>query len=254
MAVSEKKLKKTIRLKCTIAYDGAPFLGWQTQKDGNTVQDFLQKAFEKICAQRVAVHGSGRTDAGVHALRQCAHADVESGRLPLAKWPMALNAQLPQKIRVLRCTRVADDFHARYSATGKLYTYRIWNNPVRSPFEIGRAWHLPVKLDLVALRVAAELLTGTHDFAAFAANRGKPPLTTVRTIQRVTICKTGSLITIAWHGDGFLYKMARLLTGSIVRCAQGRAEIGWIRSLMANEMKTSFAAPADGLYLTRVFY
>lgn len=254
MVVSEETNRNTIRLKCTIAYDGTPFLGWQSQKGGNTVQDFLQKAFQKICARRVAVHGSGRTDAGVHALRQCAHADVERGRLPLAKWPTALNAQLPQEIRVLHCARVADGFHARYSAKAKLYTYRIWNAPVRSPFEINRAWHLPMKLDLAALRAAADLLTGTHDFAAFAANRGSPPATTVRTIHRVTIRKTGSLITIAWHGDGFLYKMARLLTGSIVRCAQGRAEIEWIHSLMANEMKTSFAAPAEGLYLARVFY
>src|SRR5438067_6784607 len=172
------------RLKFIVAYDGAPFAGWQSQSHRNTVQDHLERAFERIAGTSVRVHGAGRTDAGVHALAQCAHADV-TRRTPI-DWVAALNAHLPREIRVLRCVRAPADFHARYSAKGKIYTYRIWNAPVLSPFELGRAWHLPgAPLDVGALKNAAALFVGTHDFAAFAANRGKAgPVEpdTVRTI------------------------------------------------------------------------
>jgi tRNA pseudouridine38-40 synthase len=243
-----------MRLKLLIAYDGRPFLGWQSQAGGGTVQDNLESALVKICGERIVVHGAGRTDAGVHALGQCAHVEVGGGMLDLATWRAALNANLPREIRVVKCSRAAKDFHARFSAKGKIYTYRIWNDAIHSPFEIGRSWHLPGTLDLSALRTEARKLTGAHDFASFAANRGKPVESTVRTIREIKIRKRGPLLTLAFEGDGFLYKMVRLLTGSLVRCAQHRAEPGWIEALLARNLKTSFAAPADGLYLARVIY
>jgi tRNA pseudouridine38-40 synthase len=243
-----------MRLKLTIAYDGSPFLGWQSQAGGRTIQDHLEHAFQIICGSRIVVHGSGRTDAGVHAQAQCAHVEAEHPRFSPPDWIPALNAHLPPEIRVLKCTKAAPGFHARFSATGKVYTYRIWNTPVPSPFEINRAWHLPAKIDVAPLKKCAALLVGTHDFASFAANRGKPVEDTIRKIHRIAIAQKGPLITLTFEGDGFLYKMVRLLTGSLIRCAQGRADEAWIRNLLDRKTKTSFAAPACGLYLTRVLY
>ena len=244
-----------MRLKLLIAYDGHLFDGWQSQAKGNTVQDHVERVLAKICARRVVLHGSGRTDAGVHALGQVAHADVDD-KLPFDRWLPALNANLPREIRVLRCTRARESFHARFDAKRKTYTYRIWNHAVHSPFENWRSWHVVHPIDLDILRAGAKRLTGTHDFASFAANRGKPEKSTVRTIFSIVIHKKGPLVTLTFTGDGFLYKMVRLLTGSIVRCAIGKAELDWITSLLDSpgKTKTSFAAPAEGLYLTRVTY
>lgn len=240
------------RLKLVVAYDGRPFRGWQSQAGGHTVQDFLQAAFAKICGEHLVVHGAGRTDAGVHALAQCAHADVPARDLD---WRNALNANLPREIRVQRCSVVPPDFHARFSAKGKIYVYRLWNAAVLSPFELGRAGHFPAELNCSTLEKAAPLFLGTHDFAAFAANRGHPPLSTVRTIHAVRVHRRGPLITLTFGGDGFLYKMVRLMTGALLRVAQGHAEPVWITELLAGRHgKSSFAAPADGLYLKRVLY
>ncbi len=244
-----------MRLKLTIGYDGRPFDGWQSQASGNGVQDRLEGALKKICARRVVVHGAGRTDAGVHVLAQVAHIDVEN-EVPYDRWLPAINANLPREIRVLRCARARKDFHARFDATRKIYTYRIWNHAVHAPLEVGRSWHFFHPLDLGLLRGCADTLTGTHDFAAFAANRGRPDEDTTRTIFSIGVRRHGPVVTLTFDGSGFLYKMVRLLTGSLVRCAQGRAEPDWILRLRDSprKMKTSFAAPADGLYLVRVFY
>ncbi|MEI8234953.1 MAG: tRNA pseudouridine(38-40) synthase TruA [Verrucomicrobiota bacterium] len=252
----------TRRLQLTLAYDGRPFRGWQSQAGKDSVQDALEAAFARLNGgARVPVHGAGRTDAGVHALAQSAHADVPGGRFTPPQWLAALNAHLPPEIRVTRCRWVRPDFHARFAARGKRYVYRIWNGPVLPPLEIGRAWHVCQPLDLARLRAAAALLTGTHDFGGFAANRGVPCPDTVRTIRRIDVKgRTNGLLTLTFEGDGFLYKMVRLLTGSLVRVAQGKAEPEWLSGLLAPQepgaprVKTSFAAPAEGLYLSRVFY
>jgi tRNA pseudouridine38-40 synthase len=247
-----------LRLRLLIAYDGRPFRGWQSQATKDAVQDHLEAAFANTIGEKVSVQGSGRTDAGVHALAQVAHADVPAGRLEVAAWQGALNNFLPPEIRVLRVKRAAPDFHARFDAAGKIYTYRIWNAPYLHPLEIGRVWHMPSTLDLEILRAGMQLLEGQHDFAGFAANRapGYAAEDTVRTLQDITLAHRGDLLTLRFAGDGFLYKMVRLLTGTLVRCAQGRAELDFIRDLLAAKgaRKTSFAAPAEGLYLTRVIY
>jgi len=243
-----------MRLKLIVAYDGRPFLGWQSQRGGNTVQDHLEAAFAKVCGRRISVQGAGRTDAGVHALAQCAHADIEHNTLQPERWLTALNANLPREIRVMRCTRAPKDFHSRFSAKGKVYAYRIWTGPVLSPFELGRAWHLFGGVDIDILKAMAKRLTGTHDFASFAANRGTPVESTVRTIHAIKIRKQGAVVTLTFEGNGFLYKMVRLLTGAMVRCAQGKNDAAWIGDLLAGRTKNSFAAPADGLCLVRVLY
>lgn len=244
------------RLKLTIAYDGRPFRGWQSQRTGDAVQDRVEQAFLKLCQHRIVVHGAGRTDAGVHAVAQVAHVDVPEDRFPVHRWAGALNAHLPPEIRITKVSLAGRRFHARFDARGKIYRYRIWNAPFQHPLELGRTWHIPGELDLPQLCSAAALIEGTHDFAGFAANRGQKEGQTVRTIDHVVIRSAGPLLTLRFHGNGFLYKMVRLLTGTLVRCAQHRADSQTILDLLAGRgaTKTSFAAPAAGLYLDRVLY
>jgi tRNA pseudouridine38-40 synthase len=243
------------RLKLILAYDGSPFAGWQSQSHGNTIQDHLERAFERVAGGPVRVHGAGRTDTGVHAIAQCAHADVGKVLAP-ARWTEALNALLPPTIRVMRCRYVSNEFHARRSAKGKIYRYRIWSAPVLPPFEYRRAWHISRPLDLKILRTAAKHFVGTHDFAGFSANRGKVEESTTRTIYSVRIRQKGSCVTIEFDGNGFLYKMVRLIVGSLVKCALGKMNIeDVIADLDSGQVGLArFAAPAEGLFLVRVRY
>jgi tRNA pseudouridine38-40 synthase len=243
------------RLKLIVAYNGTPFAGWQSQSHRNTVQDHLERAFERINGGAVHIHGAGRTDAGVHALAQCAHVDVLKF-LPPDRWIKALNALLPPAIRVLRCRYVSRDFHARLSAKGKIYRYRIWTAPILPPFEYRRAWHIAQSLDLNILKSAAKHFVGTHDFAGFAANRGKLEPSTIRTINFVRVRQKGPCVMIEFDGDGFLYKMVRLMVGALVKCALGKMRIEEITSRLHSGKISSarFAAPAQGLYLVRVRY
>ena len=243
------------RLKFVVAYDGTPFAGWQSQSHRNTVQDHLERAFKRVTNRTVRVHGAGRTDAGVHALAQSAHVDVLK-LLPTDRWIKALNSLLPSAIRVLRCRYVSKDFHARLSAKGKIYRYTIWTAPILPPFEYRRAWHVVQPLDMKILRSAAKHFVGTHEFAAFAANRGKPEPSTIRTINSVRVRQKGARITIEFDGDGFLYRMVRLTVGALVECARGKMSIEEITSrLRSGEFGSArLAAPAEGLYLVRVRY
>src|SRR5437667_7881211 len=244
------------RLKMIVAYDGAPFAGWQSQSHRNTIQDHLERAFERVAGAPVRVHAAGRTDAGVHALAQCAHVDLANKILPPARWTEALNALLPPAIRVMRCQYVSNHFHARLSAKGKIYRYRIWSAPVLPPFEYRRAWHIAHPLDLNVLKRAAKHFAGTHDFAGFAANRCKTEESTVRTIHSVRVRQNGPCVTIEFDGDGFLYKMVRLMVGSLVKCALDKMKIEEIAARVhsAQVESTRFAAPAEGLFLVRVRY
>jgi tRNA pseudouridine38-40 synthase len=244
------------RLKMMVAYDGSPFAGWQSQSHRNTIQDHLERAFERVGGKRVRVHGAGRTDAGVHALAQCAHVDVANKVLPPARWTEALNALLPPAIRVLRCRYVSNNFHARFSEKGKIYRYRIWSAPVLPPFEHRRAWHIARQLDLKLLNAAAKKFAGTHDFAGFAANRGQAEKSTTRTLYSVRVRQKGPCVTIEFDGDGFLYKMVRLIVGSLLKCSLGKMRIeDVIARLHSGQVGPArFAAPAEGLFLVRVRY
>jgi tRNA pseudouridine38-40 synthase len=244
------------RLKLIVAYDGGPFAGWQSQPNGNAIQDHLERAFKRIGGAALRVHGAGRTDAGVHALAQCAHVDLANDRVPFDRWRPALNAILPPAIRVLRCQRVSHDFHARFSAKGKVYRYRIWSSAVLPPLEYGRAWHLTGPLDFKAMKAAAVGFVGTHDFAAFAANRAKKELNTTRTIHSFTVRRRGPCITLEVDGDGFLYKMVRLIVGSLVQHASGKMALPKLtdRPSSSGSARGRLVAPAAGLFLVRVRY
>lgn len=244
------------RLKMTIAYDGRPFRGWQSEVNGNGIQDHLQRSLEIICRRPVDVQGSGRTDAGVHALGQVAHVDVRSKRFPLGQWREAINAHLPPEIRVIRCTRAPKDFHARYSAKEKIYRYVIWNDRVFPPLEIGRSFHVHKVINLEKLRADAQLLVGTHDFGAFAANRGFKEKSTIRTIHEVKVNVRGKRIALSFRGNGFFYHQVRLMAGQLVRANLPEAPPDDIAQRLAigAPAKCQHAAPACGLYLVRVIY
>jgi tRNA pseudouridine38-40 synthase len=244
------------RLKLIIAYDGTSFRGWQSQRHGNTIQDHIERAFLRVSGERVRVHAAGRTDAGVHALSQCAHVTFNKSRLTADRWPAALNASLPPTIRVMRAKFVSERFHARYSARGKIYRYRIWAGPVLPPSELHRAWHIVAPIDYELARSAVMKFRDRHDFAAFAANRGKPEANTIRTIRSVQVRRKGSLIEIDFEADGFLYKMVRLMVGAIVDVAVRRTDPEEISNRLRSPHSSvaRLAAPAEGLFLIRVRY
>lgn len=244
------------RLKLIVAYDGGPFSGWQSQANGNGVQDHLERAFKKITGDRVRVHGAGRTDAGVHALAQCAHVDLANKTLPPLRWIGALNSVLPPTLRVLRCRWVTSDFHARFSAKGKVYRYRIYCAPVLPPVEYGRVWHITAPIDLDRIKSASDLFVGRHDFSGFAANRGQREADTIRTLYSVNVRRSGALISLEFVGDGFLYKMVRLITGALAQCGLGKFSRDELaeRLLGKGNPRMRLVAPAAGLFLVRVRY
>jgi len=244
-----------MRLQLEIAYHGAGINGWQSQACGNTVQDYLEKAFLALCHEHITVHGAGRTDAGVHAEAQCAHADVPSGRLSLREWLLALNAHLPDAIRVMKIQEASIDFHARFSAKGKIYRYTIWNGSALHPLMKDRAWHVPGSLDFEKLHRACELFTGTHDFAAFSLRRSNTPEQTVRTIHAIENQVSTGKIDLTFEGEGFLYKMVRILSAAIIRHASGRVEIEELAAQLGSASPAFMhTAPAVGLCLVRVVY
>ncbi|QJE94907.1 tRNA pseudouridine(38-40) synthase TruA [Luteolibacter luteus] len=251
-----------MRLKLILAYDGRGIGGWQSQTGGNTIQDLVEAAIAETAKKPIRIHGSGRTDAGVHALAQVAHFDApEDTNMNPFNWVPALNTKLPGSIRVMFCEEVSRDFHAQYSATGKTYRYDLSTEPVLSPFRFGRAWHLPRQLDPFMLKEVLDLFIGRHDFEAFGARRGYETEETnwVRTISGVTLDPIEWGWRITYTGDGFLYKMVRLLTGTAVQAAQGRLRLDEAAAYLDQPPglplgKSPHCAPADGLFLEAVHY
>ncbi len=251
-----------VRLKLTLSYDGRSHAGWQSQPEGNTVQDLVEAAIEATAKEKIRLHGSGRTDAGVHALAQVAHFDAPDGlTMNPYNWVPALNTKLPASIRVTACEEAGPDFHARFSAKGKVYRYDLCTEPVLPPFKAGLALHLPRQLDPQVLGEVLALFEGRHDFEAFGAKRGNE---TEETDYRRTIhAATLETLTDGWRlrfsGDGFLYKMVRLMTGAAVQAAQGRVMLDQVVELLDQKPglpfgKSPFCAPADGLFLESVWY
>ncbi len=242
------------RILLTVSYDGTAYVGWQYQDNGPSIQDELEKALQKALGTFVRVTGASRTDAGVHALGQRAHFDTCSS-IPPEKYPFVLNRYLPPDIRVTEGRRVPDDFHARFQAVGKLYTYRIHNAAHASAILRNCTAHVPVWLDAEAMRRCALPLIGTHDFIAFAAAGGQAK-TSVRTIDFFDIQRQDTEITLRVHGNGFLYNMVRIIAGTLIDVGHGRLPEDCIaRALESkNRLDLGVTAPACGLELTRVEY
>lgn len=250
------------RILFTCAYNGTPWHGWQSQAGGNTVQDVIEAACGTILRSPLRIAASGRTDAGVHAEAQCFHADVpESCRMSPDNWRAALNAHLPGSIRIMKAEAVEADFHARFSAVGKVYEYCICTAPVLSPFLEGRAWHRPMGVDAEALAAALAVYEGEHDFRRFAARRGNEPEPPpadyyLRTIYSATVAEEGEMLRLRFHGNGFMYRMVRLLVGTAHQVAAGRMSRDALAAMLAEPLgdKTRHCAPPEGLYLKHVIY
>ena len=241
-------------LKLTVAYDGTRFVGWQRQASGESIQGLLEDALARLEGAAVTVHGAGRTDAGVHALAQIASVRVTFAHDPptIAR---ALNATLPPEIRVTGVHDAAPGFHARFDARSKCYRYQIVNGPVADPFTRDYAWHVPEALDHGAMRDAAAMLVGTHDFAAFQSS-GTDVATTVRTLTRSDWENEAGLLVYLVEGDGFLRHMVRAIVGTLVEVGRGWRAPDDVKSLLNGGPRgqAGATAPAHGLALCRVEY
>lgn len=248
----------TLKFKLTIAYDGSGYAGWQVQKIGLGVQQKVEEALRKLFPGVQRIHSSSRTDTGVHALGMVAHVEIPRAefRMTVVKLALAINAHLPEDIRVLSATRCRAGFHARFDATGKQYRYLVWNHAAMNPLLRHQAWHVPQSLDLAAMRAASKLFLGQHDFKSFAANRRYEMESTVRSLTRCDLKRSGPLLTFIIEGDGFLYKMCRGIAGTLVQLGQGKFTVDGLRQMLAakDRRAAGMTAPARGLVLWKVFY
>ncbi len=247
-----------LKFKLVIAYDGAAYEGWQVQKTGTGVQEKIETALAKLFPSAPRLHGSSRTDTGVHALGMVAHFEIPAAefKIPPRKLALALNAWLPEDIRVSSAARAPKRFHARFDTAGKQYRYFVWNHTAMNPLLRHSAWQVPRRLNLKAMRAAAPLFVGRRDFKSFAASRNYEMKSTVRRLTRCDIKKSGSLLTFVIEGDGFLYKMCRGIVGTLVQIGLGKFPADEIRRMLAKKDRrvAGMTAPAQGLVLWKVFY
>ncbi len=247
-----------MKFKLTIAYDGTNYSGWQVQKTGLGVQQLVEESLAKIFPSVKRIHSSSRTDTGVHALGLVAHVEISKAefKMPVNKLALAINAHLPPDIRVMMAKRCAKNFHARFDARGKQYRYFVWNYPVMNPLLCHRAWHVRQKLNLAAMRSAANYFLGKHDFKSLAATRSYEMESTVRTLTRCEIKRSGPQLSFIIQGDGFLYKMCRGIVGTLVQVGQGKIAASEMEKILATKDRrvAGMTAPAHGLVLWKVFY
>ena len=247
-----------VKFKLTVAYDGTHYAGWQAQRTGVGVQQKVEEALARLFPSHPRVHSSSRTDTGVHALGMVAHFQLPGAEFKMTarKLALALNAWLPADVRVLSAVRAAKDFHARFDATSKQYRYFVWNHPAMNPLLRHTAWHLPRSLDVPAMRAAARLFVGRHDFRSFTANPGYARQSTTRTLTLCDIKQSGRLLTFIVEGDGFLYKMCRGIVGTLAQVGLGKFPPDEIRQMLAKRDRrvAGMSAPAHGLVLWKVFY
>jgi len=248
------------RIVLGIQYDGQPWLGWQSQPHGQTVQDMLEKALQSIATHPVKVSCAGRTDAGVHALEQVVHFDTEVDR-PLDSWVRGVNAHLPNSIAVRWSKELNKDqgieleFHSRFSARSRTYHYILYNHPVRSPILAGRAGWVFRPLNEAKMNEAAQFLVGEHDFSSFRAIycQAKSP---VKQMHEIVIRRQGDVITFTFRASAFLHHMVRNIVGSLIVVGAGNQQPNWINEVLQTRNR-SIAAPTfmpDGLYLAKVEY
>jgi len=251
-------MSDTKRLKLTIAYDGANYSGFQLQPRDVTVQQRVEEAFLALFPTPKRIHGSSRTDTGVHARGMVAHVDIPKSewRMTPYKLRLALNAHLPEDIRIPLVQAVPNSFHARFDAKGKQYRYYIWNHAAMDPLRRTQAWHVPKALDADRMREAAACFIGKKNFESFANNRSYKMEDYVRTLTRVDVRKEGPLFTVIIEGDGFLYKMCRGIVGTLARVGEGKLEPREIKVILKQRDRrvAGTTAPAHGLTLWKVFY
>lgn len=243
------------RYKLTIEYDGGPFTGWQSQAGGSSVQDVIERAVAIINAEPAAVHGAGRTDAGVHALAQVAHVDLAKPWDPF-KLRNALNGNLRgHPVSVLDAEEAREDFHARFSATRRFYLFRILNRRAPPALDRGKVWWLPVDLDADAMHEAARELVGKHDFTTFRAAQCQAQ-SPVKTLDRFEVARYGELIEIRAEARSFLHNQVRSMVGSLRLVGEGKWRARDIKRALDARDRSACGpvAPPEGLYLLRVSY
>jgi len=248
-----------------IEYDGTNFSGWQKQPDARTVQGEIEYVLRYIAGEEVNIHGTSRTDAGVHALGQCASFEWKNN-MPVEKLPEVMNRRFgaggegrsgaPGDIRILSAEVMPEDFHARYSCKGKTYRYII--DKTGNIFRRNTAFLYPgaADLDIDEMRKAAEYITGTHDFKCFESAGGTPRETTVRTISSLTVTDNEEQIIIEVTGDGFLYNMVRIIVGTLIETGDGRKSADDVPGIIAGRSRhaAGFTAPPQGLYLKEIYF
>lgn len=246
------------RWKLTIEYDGTPFSGWQRQQEAPSIQQHIEEAFFAFCQQELRLHVAGRTDAGVHAQGQVAHIDLDYGHRALSGIDLlkALNAHLrPLPISILKAEPVSENFHARYSATNKLYLYRILNRAAPPALDPLRVWHFKRLLDIEAMRSAAQNLIGTHDFTTFRDTecQAKSP---IKTLDRLEVFSQGEEIHIEAEARSFLHHQVRNMVGTLLLVGERKwsCEEFILARDAKDRTKGGRTAPAQGLYLIRVDY
>lgn len=241
-------------IKLLIAYDGTAYHGWQSQLNKPTIQETIEKALYTVMKQKINLTGSGRTDAGVHALGQVANFKADT-RILEDKIKIALNANLPPDIRILESVDVDMDFNSRFDATDKTYMYQIYNDRVHNPFYARYSCFVPQVLNIDKMEEAIKFIPGTHDFKAFMAT-GSNVKTTVRRVYETRLEREGSLIRLYIKGDGFLYNMVRIIAGTLIDIGKGLKDISCIERALENKDRRVLGqtAPPRGLFLMNVNY
>ena len=250
-------------IRCVISYDGSRYNGWQKQGNtDNTIQERIEQMFDKVLGESVEIHGAGRTDAGVHARGQVFHFHTDNP-MPVQQMLQEANRYLPKDMCLLSAVEAAQRFHSRLNATRKWYRYVIDLAECPDVFARKYTWQLPQNLDIERMRTAAERLSGTHDYKSFCSNK-RMKKSTVRTVYEIRITKTepaendfeGEKLYLDFYGDGFLYNMVRILTGTLVEVGLRKKEPEQMTEILdaGNRERAGMTAPAQGLFLMRVFY
>ncbi len=246
---------KNIAMK--IRYDGTNYHGWQYQPNGITVQQVMEEALSDLLDAPIQVTGCSRTDAGVHALEFVLNFFAETG-IPVEKLPYALNYRLPEDISAVEAWQVAEEFNARFSCKGKQYVYHLQNAKQKNPFLNRYSWHIPYHLDVEAMKKAAPMLEGTHDFAGFMASGGSQK-TTVRTMKICRVEQDAEMpesIRVIVEADAFLYNMVRIITGTLAEVGFGRISLEDMPRILesCDRRQCGLTAPPQGLFLKKVYY
>jgi tRNA pseudouridine38-40 synthase len=243
------------RFRLTVEYDGGPFMGWQRQAHGPSVQQAIDEAVEAITGEKVVLHAAGRTDAGVHALAMAAHCDIGKAITPF-RLSEGLNARLrPLPVAILRAEIAPDDWHARFSCIGRRYVYRIVNRRAPLALEAGRAWQVTVPLDAVAMHEAAQLLVGRHDFTTFRSVQCQAE-SPVKTLDRLDVSRTGDVIEIHAAARSFLHHQVRSMVGCLQLVGRGKWSAGELKAALEARDRAALGlnAPPDGLYFAAALY
>lgn len=237
-----------------MSYDGTNYHGFQTQKNGITIQETVEKAIEKLTGEKTTIYGCGRTDAGVHAMKYYFNFKTDS-TVPADKFPLALRPLLPDDIILKNGIEVSDEFHARYMISEKTYMYRILNSNNPDPFLKNYAFFYPIKLDIEKMKDATSEITGTRDFKSFMASGGQVK-STIRTVKDLHIEKKGDIIEIYVTADGFLYNMVRIITGTLISVGNGKITKDDIKNAIINKKreKLGVTVPPNGLFMFDIKY